>query len=350
MCDQATLSDLFRSTCSPAAASGPTPCETPDGQTVARSGPVPAHASLSARQARERGLLTSGTFGPPRIGSSPSSSLSASLASRLRTKVRTLGSTLYNLTWKEWTTPSGVCRLRLRASVRRTHVIALSGWPTPLAADSRGSAGVGKKELPNIAALAGWATPTANTPGGTAEQALARKEGLNCGQSVTHLAHQAQLAGWSTPIQNDSEKQGSPAPGNGLPSEAILAAWPTPVSSDAAKAENAAYRPGAVVLGNAAMLTGWPTPCAQDGPNGGPSQGTDRLPGAAAQVLGIRGRLTASGQMSIGCSAETPEAHAGGPLTLEHSLWLQAIPREWADCVSAATRSMPKSRKASSKR
>lgn len=27
---------------------------------------------------------------------------------------------------------------------------------------------------------------------------------------------------------------------------------------------------------------GWPTPCQQDGPHGGPSQGTDRLPGAAA--------------------------------------------------------------------
>lgn len=28
--------------------------------------------------------------------------------------------------------------------------------------------------------------------------------------------------------------------------------------------------------------SGWPTPCQQDGPNGGPSQGNDRLPGAAA--------------------------------------------------------------------
>lgn len=27
---------------------------------------------------------------------------------------------------------------------------------------------------------------------------------------------------------------------------------------------------------------GWPTPCQQDGPNGGPSHGTDRLPGAAS--------------------------------------------------------------------
>ena len=29
-------------------------------------------------------------------------------------------------------------------------------------------------------------------------------------------------------------------------------------------------------------LQSWPTPCSQDGPNGGPSQGIDRLPGAAA--------------------------------------------------------------------
>ncbi|MDG3444549.1 hypothetical protein, partial [Nitrospirillum amazonense] len=26
----------------------------------------------------------------------------------------------------------------------------------------------------------------------------------------------------------------------------------------------------------------WPAPCAQDGPKGGPGQGVDRLPGAAA--------------------------------------------------------------------
>jgi len=36
--------------------------------------------------------------------------------------------------------------------------------------------------------------------------------------------------------------------------------------------------------------TGWPTPCQQDGPKGGPAQGIDRLPGAAAQA----GRATPS--------------------------------------------------------
>ena len=30
------------------------------------------------------------------------------------------------------------------------------------------------------------------------------------------------------------------------------------------------------------QLSGWPPPCQQDGPNGGPGQGSDRLPGAAA--------------------------------------------------------------------
>lgn len=33
---------------------------------------------------------------------------------------------------------------------------------------------------------------------------------------------------------------------------------------------------------SASGSTGWPTPCTQDGPNGGPAQGKDRLPGAAA--------------------------------------------------------------------
>jgi hypothetical protein len=37
-------------------------------------------------------------------------------------------------------------------------------------------------------------------------------------------------------------------------------------------------------LEHAAKFAGWPTPCQQDGPKGGPSQGTDRLPAAAAMA------------------------------------------------------------------
>jgi hypothetical protein len=41
--------------------------------------------------------------------------------------------------------------------------------------------------------LAGWGTPTANTPGGTPEQAIARKLRTKAGNVATALAHQVQL-------------------------------------------------------------------------------------------------------------------------------------------------------------
>lgn len=60
--------------------------------------------------------------------------------------------------------------------------------------------------------------------------------------------------------------------------------WPTPRSVEAghstgnpARAFDRKSRIEDVVF-----LSGWPTPCRQDGPNGGPGQGADRLPGAAA--------------------------------------------------------------------
>ena len=60
------------------------PCAVPDGPIPALSGREAALASLSARQAKERGLLTSGTCGPHSTISSASVALSRSLASRLQ--------------------------------------------------------------------------------------------------------------------------------------------------------------------------------------------------------------------------------------------------------------------------
>ena len=333
MFDHPTLPGLFSATSSLEAASGAIRPAAPVGRTRARSGRVPAHANLSANQAKALGLLTSGTYGPLSTGSPESANLSSSLASRLMARTQTCGSTLYKLTWKPWTTPSGVSRLRLRASARRTSATGISGWPTPTARD--------------------W------------------KDGSDCPNVPINglLGRTAWLAGWNTATATDGRRGSLPArpqdTGNPLSQQVQLAGWATPTANpnDGDLGKKAARRVAAKerwkgVSGNGfgqstaeqARLSGWPTPCAQDGPNGGPSQGTDRLPGAAAQVTAIRGRLTASGEMLIGSSAETPEAHAGGPLTLEHSLWLQAIPREWADFVSAATRSMPRSRRSSSAR
>lgn len=155
--------DSRSATSSPELASGPIPCASPDGLTINQSGPAPARASLSAQQAKEMGLLTSGTFGPTSSTSSASADLSMSLANRLQAVTQTHGSTLYKLTWKEWDTPSGLCRLRQRASVRRISEIGPTGWPTPTASSVTGAGTAGRQGGMNIqtaAMMSGWVTPT----------------------------------------------------------------------------------------------------------------------------------------------------------------------------------------------
>ena len=134
-----TCEDSRSATSLPELASGLIPCGSPDGLTINQSGQAPARASLSARQAKVMGLLTSGTFGPTSSTSSASAGLSMSLANRLQAVTQTHGSTLYKLTWKEWNTPSGLCRLRQRASVLRTSGSGPTGWPTPTARSTTGA-------------------------------------------------------------------------------------------------------------------------------------------------------------------------------------------------------------------
>jgi len=133
---QMSLLDLPNVTFSPESEYGVTPCDKPDGLTIDPFGQVAAPANLSARQAKARGLLTSGTCGQPSIISSASADLQSCLVSRLQAKTRILGSTLYTLTWKPWVTPSGRSRSRLRASVRRTSETGCTGWPTPNTMDT----------------------------------------------------------------------------------------------------------------------------------------------------------------------------------------------------------------------
>ena len=128
-----TLSAIF----SRASVSGATRSVAPVGPTTGASGPDLALASLSARQAKEAGLTTSGTYGQPSIGSSRSAALQSSLENKLLTRTQSLGSTLYKLTWKPWDTESGRSRFRLRASVPPTCETEFTGWPTPTARDYR---------------------------------------------------------------------------------------------------------------------------------------------------------------------------------------------------------------------
>lgn len=129
---QASLMDLANAISSPESASGHTPCDAPDGRMIGQSGQVHVPVNLSARQAKAAGLMTSGTYGRASSGSLNSVNLQLSLVNRLRARTDLLGSTLFNLTWKQRNTPLLHSIFALRASARRTSGSDFSSWPTPM--------------------------------------------------------------------------------------------------------------------------------------------------------------------------------------------------------------------------
>ena len=204
MSHQTTCAASHSAISSPGSASGLMLCVWPDGRITNRSGQEVARASLSARLVKALGLMTSGTYGQHYSTSSASDALSWYLANRLRESMP--GSILYKLTWKQWTTPLGLSRFRLRASVPRISETEHIGWPTPAASDHSGggSASIALRKmsgdrrpsgnplhssLRDFAHLAGWYTPTCNT-----NPQPETKRGLET------LAGLSRLAGWPSPL------------------------------------------------------------------------------------------------------------------------------------------------------
>jgi len=295
--DQMNLPGIPSVISSQASACGATPCDKQDGPIAARFGQALAPANLSARQAKEMVLLTSGIFG--RIGSTSSASLNLqrSLESKLQAATRDLGSTLYTLTWKQWATPSGPCRFRLRASVRRTSGTDCSGWPTTTSTDAVRSPAqdftTPNVTLNHAAVLAAW-----NTPDTTMTQAKSKPPVLGNRKPTDpqiSLADQVyHLAGWSTTSCNN-DRTGSP--------ESALRM----TRADGTKVQQ-------------------------------------RLQDFAAICVPVR--LTASGELLTGSCAGM---ESGGQLNPAHSRWLMGLPPEWDDCAPTATRSTPKRRGSSLK-
>ena len=100
MFDPETCEGSHNVTSSPASADGLAPFNSPDSPKIEKSGPAPRRASHTPRQAKEKGLLTSGTYGRRGSTSSKSADLASSLASKLAQRLDTDGSILFKMTWK----------------------------------------------------------------------------------------------------------------------------------------------------------------------------------------------------------------------------------------------------------
>ena len=262
-----TSEDLPNATFSPELVSGPTPSASQDGQTINQSGLAPARASLSARQAKEMGLLTSGTFGPTSSISSVSTDLSMSLANRLQAVTQIHGSTLYKLTWKEWDTPSGLCRFRQRASVHRTSESGPTGWPTPVAnTNPQPETKRGLQHVSGAARLSGWPTP-----------------------QVSNITN-------ATTVQMSGDGRATP---NKIGWAAALAGWVTPTTRD------------------------WKDTSGMTAQRDGKER-LDQLPRQAYTAGPLR--LTVFGEMRTGSFVEMGN---GVQLNPAHSRWLQGLPKVW---------------------
>lgn len=278
------------------------------------------HANLTARQASEWGLLTSGTYGPRAITTSDISALESLLVSRYQANLPSNGGGLYRTTFKRRDIGLSRSIPAWRASAARTSdsdfTGPLSGWTTPQTHDTH-PRGAGNRNNPNGGgACLGWDARAAGWP--TPRQADGEKNVRSASGSASEMERKGgpqdmsmavSLCGWSTPTSRD-HKDGAPCPNvpiNGLLGRTVwLSGWPTPTVADVNRSRSNNAREYSLKL------------MSRDQP--GANLAT------TAQAYAGPMRYTVHGEMLTGCSARMA---SGGQLNPALPRWLMAFPAEW---------------------
>jgi len=317
MSRQPSLWDTANVISLPGLGGGLTPYASPGGLMAKPSGPDPALANLSARQAGERGLLTSGTYGRTGFTSSGSAGLQSSLENRLRARLPLSGLTLFRMTWRVRVTPLGRLICALRASVRSTSGSDCGSWATPTSVDRvRDEA--------------------------TMEKCAAfRKRNANQNTVPIYLGEQAQLASWPTPqVDNFRSRGGDRKHEMGMDQIArSIAPWPTPMSAPTSEASHG--QSSGQYRRKMAECAPWLTPDMHSGSGGRTSSDplARKRPSGSKKQFSINEAAQISGPPANGSPAGTGSS---GQLNPAFPLWLLGFPQEWDDC---APRVMPSRRK-----
>ena len=369
MSKQLTFWDLGSAISSPESEDGPTPSDLPDWPTHPASGLDRRPVSHSPSQGKA-GDATTNDILPPSLSNwsglpAPECCLAnrsqARLCSeRLQGRVNEVaqrrlsgrGSTIYRIAWKPHTTPLGRSICRQRASGHRTSASVHSsapticdlpqvGWNTARATD--GSNGGPRQKggaLSADAALTGWPSPTVGNATGSQNMAGMTATGRrpDGSKGMVSLPGVAKLAGWATASARDWKD--------------------TPGMATTGVNPDGTSRNRMDQLGRQCQLTGWPTPVCNDD-NKSPEAhlamktrmgardgtGANRTAITSLQVMSkytLPARLTAFGEMLIGCSAGM---ESGGQLNPSMSRWLMGFPPVWDECGARAMRSLKKTSK-----
>jgi hypothetical protein len=336
MCFQSILSDTPNVISSPGSVAGATLSDSQDGPTTVPALREVLLASLSARQAKERGLMTSGTYGPRSSISLSSDILQLYLENKLPARLDSRGSTLFKLTWKRRATPQQRSIFALRASGLHTSVSVYSGVPTPdtgmnltdanweqRRAECKAKWGQNGFGLTLGMAASLAAVPSPCTPNGGRSMSIEKMDAtgktLDGRKHTASLEHVVKFSSAPTPTLHDSDRggrakraMGESRHGSNLQDFALLSSTATPAARD--------YKSNSST--EEFQLQQW------NHPRGKP--------------LSAQATLADSGEAATGGTAATKSS---GQLNPEYSRWLQGYPNEWGSCADMVILSSRRSRR-----